>query len=349
MINFHYMKQKGKNKKKPLIVFIIPGESTFTNTDQKILEEKFTIRKLVVNFQQNLLKNLIKEIYFLLRYSLSCSAFYIWFNDSHALFPAILAKLMKKPVYIVLGGYDVANIPQWNYGLLRRPWKRYLFRLISRLATRLFAVSKFVQKEVLKIDPTLNKEKIKIIYNAVPKTDKKRSFGERKDVILTVGFVNSDQRFYIKGINIFLDVAKLLPEYLFYIIGMDDEYRDKLAFIPSNVTIIPPVSPSELLTYFRKAKIYCQFSIIESFGLAVVEAMANGCFPIVSQNGALPEIVEEHGLIVSINDTELIAKTIKSVCKNYEQIVDEKKLEDYVQKKFAISIRKKKLFMEMKI
>src|SRR5262245_53404869 len=41
---------------------------------------------------------------------------FCWFASWHALAPVWLARQMKKPSVVVVGGYDTANVPKAHYG-----------------------------------------------------------------------------------------------------------------------------------------------------------------------------------------------------------------------------------------
>jgi glycosyltransferase involved in cell wall biosynthesis len=57
------------------------------------------------------------------------------------------------------------------------------------------------------------------------------------------------------------------------------------------------VAMEDLVALYNLARVYCQPSFDEGFGLPVLEAMACGC-PVVSSNrGSLPEVVGEAGLL----------------------------------------------------
>ena len=56
--------------------------------------------------------------------------------------------------------------------------------------------------------------------------------------------------------------------------------------------------------------VYLQPSRYEGFGLAVAEAMACGTVPIVSRAGALPEIVGDAGVILSVTSPDSLATSL---------------------------------------
>ncbi len=72
------------------------------------------------------------------------------------------------------------------------------------------------------------------------------------------------------------------------------------------------VPTEDLVKIYNLATVYCQPSIDEGFGLPVLEAMACGC-PVVSSNqGSLPEVVGEAGLVTGTRVKEL-AEAIETV------------------------------------
>jgi glycosyltransferase involved in cell wall biosynthesis len=81
---------------------------------------------------------------------------------------------------------------------------------------------------------------------------------------------------------------------------------------PRNVRVTGKVSKRHLLSYYQKASFYCQLSRHEGFGVAVAEAMACKCVPIVSDAGALPEVVGSCGLIVPEGDPSKAAIMIEN-------------------------------------
>ncbi len=100
----------------------------------------------------------------------------------------------------------------------------------------------------------------------------------------------------IKRLELFWDIARLLPQYEFTMLLTRDptnyEYSDKLSKeAPSNGrTIFNP--PKE--AYHRtlgEAKVYLHLMKGEHFGIAIVEAMSASCVPVVHDSGGPREIV----------------------------------------------------------
>jgi glycosyltransferase involved in cell wall biosynthesis len=97
--------------------------------------------------------------------------------------------------------------------------------------------------------------------------------------------------------DLFLEIARRLPTIEFAIIGSvateRGSYYDWLrAAAPRNVSFVvaPLRKVSELL---GSAKVYVHCAFNEHFGITIVEAMAAGCVPVVSDSGGPREIVSE--------------------------------------------------------
>jgi glycosyltransferase involved in cell wall biosynthesis len=140
----------------------------------------------------------------------------------------------------------------------------------------------------------------------------------------------------------FIKVAEKLPEFKFLIIGVSKNLPAHLLKPhPKNLEWVERVNHEELEVYYKKAKIYCQFSRSESFGVSVVEAMSFGCIPVVTNVGGMPEIVGNYG-IVSKRDVSEILDSIKKTIKKESQTVFKSDLE-LALKPFLFSERKKRL------
>jgi glycosyltransferase involved in cell wall biosynthesis len=78
-----------------------------------------------------------------------------------------------------------------------------------------------------------------------------------------------------------------------------------------DANVIENVPYATLISAFKTAKVYCQLSYTESFCVAVLEAMACGCIPVVTDRDALPEVVGNVGFIVPYGDIEKTRNAIR--------------------------------------
>jgi len=117
----------------------------------------------------------------------------------------------------------------------------------------------------------------------------------------------------IKRLDTFLKASVYLPDVKFILVGeISGALRDSLKKMGgSNVKFTGYLNPEALLPYYQKAKVYCQLSTHESFGVALAEAMSCGCVPVVTRRYSLPEIVGATGFYVPYNDAEATADAIR--------------------------------------
>ncbi|AFY43913.1 glycosyltransferase family 1 protein [Nostoc sp. PCC 7107] len=70
---------------------------------------------------------------------------------------------------------------------------------------------------------------------------------------------------------------------------------------------------------YRDADIYLEMSLYEGFGLQVCEAMATGTVAIASNVASLPEVVNDGGYLVPLNDTATLADKLVTLLTNSSQ------------------------------
>jgi len=299
------MKERSK-----LLLFIKKSDSTFVLNDESVLKEHYRVESFLYGNPKGLSKFLyiqIKLILWLLSKIREARYIYIWFADYHSFFPIFVAKIMKWKSLLVLGGYGVANIPDIKYGAYTNFLRRFCVRFSIENALICLPVSNYVNRQAKHIARHM---KSKVLYNGI-KIHSQGNDYDKKNIILTVGICNEIRRVKIKGIDFFIKLAKSFKNYQFIIVGLSKSLSKQLGTIPANCKIIEPIPHLELLDYYKTAKIYCQFSLTESFGLSVAEAMFYGCIPIVSDNGALPEIVKNTGYILTERNIEDAVQVIQ--------------------------------------
>ena len=141
--------------------------------------------------------------------------------------------------------------------------------------------------------------------------------------------------FETKGLDLFIELSNMFPEYEFIAYGMGDgkiekflkeEIEPKYKNFKFNGFLDRYKNHKEV---FSKAIAFCQFSRLqESFGRTTIEAMSKGVPVIYFNSGATPELVQNNGIFV--NQKQQLTSAIEEV-----QKIDRKKVFDY-SKKFHV-------------
>jgi glycosyltransferase involved in cell wall biosynthesis len=329
-------------KDKKQILFIHTTWSTFVKTDFEILSEQFEVTRYQFKPVKGFLKTAIqfvKQFFYLLFKISKFDAVFVWFADYHSFLPVLFTKILNKKSIVVIGGYDVVKMPELNYGVFTSKIRGFCAQFSMKQSTLNLAVSKNVERKVRWIAPKAN---TRLLYNCVNISANRDLQIQKENLIITVGLIDSERTFFLKGIDTFIKVAEKLPEFKFLIIGVSKNLPSHLLKPhPKNLEWVERVNHEELEVYYKKAKIYCQFSRSESFGVSVVEAMSFGCIPVVTNVGGMPEIVGNYG-IVSKRDVSEILDSIKKTIKKESQTVFKSDLE-LALKPFLFSERKKRL------
>src|SRR5271157_5036327 len=98
---------KSLSKLRILLVYY-SAFSSFIKNDCDLLSKHYEVSKINIKT--------IKDIFSLAVAVSKCDLTFIWFAGKHA-FPAILlSKILRKKSIVVVGGYDVAYLPEINYG-----------------------------------------------------------------------------------------------------------------------------------------------------------------------------------------------------------------------------------------
>jgi len=286
------------------IVFVYVTLSPFVKRDLEILKKYFNVKPIKwATFWD------LKMILSLIRAILTSDLCFIWFADFHAAFTVFLSKILRRKSVVVVGGYEVAKVPEIGYGAMLRPWSAYIVKYVIRIADKILAVSEFNKKEILKYTDSRN---VRLIYNGVD-CKKFKPNSKRDNLVITVIHTISDFTKKIKGLETFIKAAKYLPDIRFIVIGkyFNSSMKYLKAQASPNLEFLGFVPNEDLVKLYQKAKVYCQLSYRESFGMALAEAMACGCVPVVTDRGALPEVVGDVGYYVPYGDPKSTAEAVK--------------------------------------
>jgi glycosyltransferase involved in cell wall biosynthesis len=140
---------------------------------------------------------------------------------------------------------------------------------------------------------------------------------EQREGVLCVARITPDT-IKLKGIEFLLRAANRLPQVPFTIVGEVSESASRYlsSIIPGNVQMTGSLDHESVLRLCSVSKVYVQPSYYESFGVALAEAMAHACVPVVTDRGALPEVVGDTGFYVHYGDeiglSDAISKAMSS-------------------------------------
>ena len=323
-----------RKTKRKSILFIYTNLSSFVKNDYEILVAENRVEKYHFLPVKGLFHNgwqFVRQFFFLLFFGWKFYLIYCWFADYHTFLPTLFAKLFRKKAIVVIGGYDVCRVRKLNYGAFCSPLRGWFCANSMKLATWILPVSNYVDRKAGVIAPHTKR---KMIYNCVSLESGTVFSSVKTDTILTVGLINNDRTFYLKGIDTFFATARLLPGFNFQVVGINrSKLSHKLGNLPMNVNLFEKVKHTELIDYYKNAKVYCQLSRSESFGLSILEAMTFGEFPVVTREGGMPEVVGDFGTVVE-RDPQLIADLIEHRILR-DGIPDENAIRTHIEKFFT--------------
>jgi glycosyltransferase involved in cell wall biosynthesis len=290
------------------LLFISFYDSSFVKSDIGILEKHFLLENPnLKKYKRNLFGMFLMSIEIFWRVFHS-DVVYCWFADFSAFLTVKAASFFHKKVFVVVGGYEVSNLPGYG-GLTNKKVARRLKYTLQN-ATKVIAISDFSKSEIDRLKFGIDPVKINI------GVESQKEIYEKTKLIITSGSATKEL-YQLKGLDIFAQATLGFKKYDLKIIGQyDEEIKKLLLELNPNLCFTGKLEHRDFLEMMKKAKVYCQFSQRESFGLAVLEAMNYGCIPVISKAGAMPEIIGETGFMSEIGNfesaTDVLNKAIKS-------------------------------------
>lgn len=285
------------------VLYVFKHHRSFITRDFEMLSKHFPVESFYFNWKQ--LVKLPSKVW-------RSDVVFVWFVSYHAFITMLFARLFSKKVIVVTGGYDVAGEEEIGYGLMRNRFFRWMVGFVLHRAEKILAVSNFNKGEIKRYFDL--DEHVEMIYNSVSADDFYPDDSiEKEPLVLTVGFIKQET-VKRKGLDTFVQAAGLVSDARFVVVGNaeDDGSLAHLKSVASdNVKFAGFVSDKDLLQLYQRAKVYCQLSFYESFGMTPAEAMLCECVPVVTSRGALPEVAGDTGFFARYGDVADTANTIK--------------------------------------
>ncbi len=321
-------------------ILAVPESSIFLQRDLEILKNHFEVRT-APTFNRKKPITSIPSIFKILKGTLWADLTFSWFADTHAFLAVLFSKIFRKKSIVIASGYSVADMPEIRYGAMRGRISSWVVKFILKHANKVLAVSEFNMKEILRY---IGSEKVRLVYHSVGRDEFKPASEKQRNLVVTTGNVMRSN-LTRKGIETFIKAARFLPEADFVLIGRgaDDSVDYLKSIATSNVKFTGYIPRDELIDYYQRAKVYVQVSAHEAFGIALAEAMLCECVPVVTDRGALPEIVGDTGFYVPYGEPEATAKAISKALNCGKG----KEARERIKRMFPPEKREKELIAEM--
>jgi glycosyltransferase involved in cell wall biosynthesis len=325
------------------LLFIKPSNSTFIRKDEAFLAARYDVTCFWYHYGngvRHLISSTALAVWLLIHLS-RANAVFVWFADYHSWLPIILARQFGKKSLLVLGGYDVACVPELNYGVFVRPFRGWCARRSIRNAHHVLPVTRAmlpdIQKQVGRITGALT-----IVPTGYSSQVWFPSGSKDEKMILSVAFGHDLARLKIKGLDLFADTAQELPDYHFVIIGLQGEARHFLERRRiANLELLGPLSIELLRGFYQKANIYMQLSLREGLPNAVLEAMLCECIPVGSPVGGIPEAMGTAGFLIEERTTASVARILQKAVAQAPLMRTQARL--YSQTHFSETLRQETL------
>lgn len=230
--------------------------------------------------------------------------------------PVVVAWRVRRRPVVVTGASDLPDVTllaSWRVAL-----KRALTVAAARLATANIAISEFELQ-------LLRRAKASRCSLLHPGTDTSFFRPGPKSPLPTAVVVAQMNRLSMvrKGVDTAIQavpsVRGRVPGFVLHVVGpMSDDGRQYLAELEARVGLAGvdvhgEVTRDEKKRFLSEAWLYVQPSLLEGFGLAVLEAMASGTAPVCSTAGSLPEVVGEAGCLLEAPTPATLADAIVSL------------------------------------
>lgn len=198
------------------------------------------------------------------------------------------------------------------YSKMHRIYYQQVISRLAKKAEKIITVSEFSKRQLVEL-LGIESDLISVIYNGV---DKSFFLNKEKHVMNRPYFLYVGNRRRNKNIPAMLVAfarAKIPADFLFLLTGNPDPdlivLISKLK-ISGRVRFLGFVEETELPKLYKGAYATLFVSLMEGFGLPLIESMASGRPVLTSSESALPEIAADAALCVDPYDVEAITEGI---------------------------------------
>lgn len=254
--------------------------------------------------------------------------------------PAHTLPLIRRPrlkTVVTIHGLEYQYLPEYY----QFPQKLYLNKsteMVAKYADRIIAVSQWTKKQLIE-QLGAKASKIKVIHEGVGDRFVKRQSNETRGV--NKQWLRQIKKKYQLGERYILFVGTIQPRknlvrLIEALAGIKDKkidlviagkkgwmYQEILKApsrlgVANRVKFVGRVADADLPAIYAGAEIFAWPSLMEGFGLPVLEAMAMGIPVVTSNRGALPEVAGKAALLVEPEQTADLVKAIDLLIDNQD-------------------------------
>lgn len=201
---------------------------------------------------------------------------------------------------------NITTVHDFIYEYYRKDLKSIFHKWQKKYAVMhssgVICISENTMKDFKYFYPHYNKE-VKVIYNGISSDYYQIPNIQKKKQVLFVGARNEYKNFPYA-----IDILTRFPEYTFILIGGGALTAHEKYLLDTRLSgrylKMDFVSNQELNILYNESFYLLYTSLYEGFGLPVVEAQAAGC-PVVCCNvSSLPEVTNQHAVLISGSDID---------------------------------------------
>jgi glycosyltransferase involved in cell wall biosynthesis len=290
---------------KPRILYIGDRNSVFSYRDHKILSADYQISMIYINLNKKnywgLLRSAVSVIKNILFYDVTIT----WTADIHTAYVVFISKVFQKKSIVIVGGYEVCDMPEIGYGLQMTPVRGRLAKWAIQNANAAIVPSVAYQRRVMDLVGV----NAYVVPNCSNTPDAPPQTGRNQSVVMIASqFSDAGNFALLKGMGVYDGIASKIPETQFCVIGTVDESIRKQY---PHLCYLGRINQEDLYKTLTQTKVYCQLSYTESFGVGLLEAIQCGCVPVVTDRDGMAELVGDNGYKISYGDVDAGVVAVK--------------------------------------
>jgi glycosyltransferase involved in cell wall biosynthesis len=325
--------------RKTRILFVHPTKTSFIEADRLLLSREYDLRVVDFNVKKWDVFGIARVAYKLFFGVVWADVTFSWFAGKHASKAVSLSRLFGRRSIVAVGGYEVAKVPEIEYGSLLNPKAEKVVRRVIKRADRILPVDESLKRFAME-NLGVDGHNIQVVPTGYD-PERFAPKGPKSNMVLTAGNL-AESVIRRKGLDTFIEAARALPDVEFVLAGkvVDDVGKALKDAAPPNVRFTGFLSHDDLIGCYQAAKVYCQLSRFEGLPNALCEAMLCGCVPVGTEHCGIPTAIGDAGFYVPFGDVKATAEAIrKALSSDLSERSRERIVSNFPLEKRADSIR----------